>query len=329
MWFKNLQIYRLPAPWPQTAEQIHDQLVPHAFEPGGTLEGQTKGWVSPRENDLLVHGINGQLLLSMRTEKKLLPASVINQFTKAKAADIEAQQGFKPGRKQMREIKEAITDELRPKAFSLFRDTRVWIDTNNGWLVIDAASSSVCDEVIELLHKAIDPLPLSLFHVNQSPSAAMTSWLLADEAPAGFSIDQDTELRSTGDSKATVRYVKHSIEVEEVRRHIEAGKQCTRLAMTWADRVSFVLTESLALKRITALDVLKEQTDTGGTGDDERFDADFVLMSGELAKLIANVTEALGGEQESQAPQASSTPSASAATKTAAATPDKSSNPPW
>jgi len=297
-WFKNLQVYRLPAPWPITAEQIHEKLLPYAFTPGGTLDGQTKGWVSPRENDSLVHGISGQLLLSMRTEKKLLPASVINQFTKAKAADIEAQQGFKPGRKQMREIKEAVTDELRPKAFSIFKDVLVWIDTANGWLVIDVASSGPCDEVIELMHKSIDPLPLALLHVNQSPAAAMTAWLVADEAPAGFSIDQDTELRSTGDSKASVRYQKQSIEIDEVRRHVEAGKQTTRLAMTWADRVSFVLTDSLAIKRVTALDVLKEQADTGGTGDDERFDGDFVLMTGELGKLIADLVGALGGEQK-------------------------------
>lgn len=297
MWFKNLQVYRVPAPWPMTAEQIHDALAPHAFTPGGTLEGQTKGWVSPRENDSLVHGINGQLLLAMRTEKKLLPASVINQFTKTKAGEIEEQQGFKPGRKQMREIKEAVTDELRPKAFSLFKDVPVWIDTVNGWLVIDAASSGPCDEVIELLHKSIDPLPLALLHVNHSPAGKMTDWLLADEPPMGFSIDQDTELRSTGNSKATVRYAKQAIEVDEVRRHVEAGKQTTRLAMTWADRVSFVLTESLAIKRVAALDVLKEQADVGGAGDDERVDADFVLMTGELGKLVADVVEALGGER--------------------------------
>jgi recombination associated protein RdgC len=296
-WFKNLQVYRLPAPWPMTAEQIHEQLLPFAFQPGGTLEAQAKGWVSPRENDMLAYGINGQLLLTMRNEKKLLPASVINQFTKAKASDIEAQQGFKPGRKQMREIKEAVTDELRPKAFSMFKDTNVWIDTANGWLVIDAASTAQCDEVIELLHKSIDPLPLTLLHVNHSPAGKMTDWLLADEPPMGFSIDQDTELRSTGDSKATVRYAKQAIEVDEVRRHVEAGKQTTRLAMTWADRVSFVLTESLAIKRVAALDVLKEQADAG-SADDERFDSDFVLMTGELSKLIADLVAVLGGEQK-------------------------------
>jgi recombination associated protein RdgC len=82
-----------------------------------------------------------------------------------------------------------------------------------------------------------------------------------------------------------------------VRRHIAAGKQCTRLAMTWSDRVSFVLTESLAVKRVAPLDVLKENADSTMQNDDERFDGDFALMTGELAKLIADLVQALGGEE--------------------------------
>jgi recombination associated protein RdgC len=124
----------------------------------------------------------------------------------------------------------------------------------------------------------------------------MTSWLASDEAPAGFTVDQDTELRSSTQSKATVRYTRHALEAEDLRRHIEAGKQCTRLAMTWAERVSFTLTESLAIKRVTPLDVLTEKED--GSGDEaERFDTDFALMSGELGRMIDQLIEALGGEQ--------------------------------
>ena len=82
------------------------------------------------------------MLLTFRAEKKLLPASVVTQVTKARALELEEQQGFKPGRKQMRELKEQVTDELLPRAFSIRRDTRVWIDTKNGWLVIDAALAS-------------------------------------------------------------------------------------------------------------------------------------------------------------------------------------------
>jgi recombination associated protein RdgC len=279
-------------------------LAPHAFAPGNSVEMQSHGWASPRDNDSLVYTLNGQMLLVFRTEKKLLPASVVTQVTKARALELEEQQGFKPGRKQMRELKEQVTDELLPRAFSIRRDTRVWIDCKNGWLVIDAASQTVADEVRGLLVKSIDQLPLGTVRVTQSPVAAMTGWLLSGEGPAGFTLDQDTELRSPTEGNATVRYVGHTLDTEDMRRHIEAGKQCMRLAMTWNDRVSFVLTPSLTIKRIAPLDVLKEASDPTAQNDDERFDSDVTLMTAELDRMLTDLLDALGGEQGDALPQA-------------------------
>ena len=83
MWFKNLQIYRLPAPWAMTSEQLEESLTPQTFQPCSSLDMITQGWVSPRENGMLVHTVNRQMLIQLGTEKKLLPASVINQVSKA------------------------------------------------------------------------------------------------------------------------------------------------------------------------------------------------------------------------------------------------------
>lgn len=298
MWFKNLQLYRLPAPWPVTAEKLEEALKPQAFSAASSLDMQSMGWVAPRPNGGLVHVVGKQMLLLLGREKKLLPNTVINQVSKAKAAELEEQQGFRVGRKQMKELKEQVADELRPRAFSIYSSTFVWIDPVNGWLVVDAASASKAEDVLKLLIKAVDKLPLETLHVVQSPRAAMTEWLAADEAPGGFTVDQDTELQATGEGKATVRYVRHTLDPEDVRRHIANGKQCTRLAMTWADRISFVLTESLAIKRVAPLDVLKEDSDRSGGDEDERFDGDFTLMTGELSKLLADLVLALGGEQK-------------------------------
>jgi recombination associated protein RdgC len=295
MWFKNLQIYRLPAPWAFTPEQLEAALQPQGFVPASSNELLRQGWDSPRGNGSLVHVVNKQMLLLLGSEKKLLPGSVINQVAKAKAAEMEEQQGFPPGKKAMRELKERVADELLPRAFSIRSNVWVWIDPVNGWLVVDAASPNKADDVIKLLLKAVDKMPLESLRVQRSPVAVMTAWLEADEAPYGFTIDQDTELRATGESKAAVRYVKHTLEPDDIRRHIAAGKQCTRLAMTWNDRISFVLTESLAIKGIKPLDVIKEG-ETVTHSDDERFDNDMVLMTGELSKLMADVVEALGGE---------------------------------
>lgn len=298
MWFKNLQLHRFSAPWSPGADEVEASLAKHAFFPGTSLEMQTQGWASPRDNGQLVHTVGRQMLLTLRTEKKLLPTTVVNQVTKARAAEIEEQQGYKPGRKQMKELKEQVTEELLPRAFSIRRDTRVWIDPDNGWLAIDAASAAKADEVRGMLFKALDPLPLANLHVNQSPVAAMTDWLATDIAPASFTVDQEIELQSGAESKATVRYVRHPLDAEDLRRHISGGKRCTRLAMTWNDRVSFVLTDSLAIKRVAPLDVIKEQADNTGNDEDERFDADFTLMAGELAGMLGDLTEALGGERK-------------------------------
>ena len=45
MWFKNLQIYRLTAPWTMTSEQLEASLAPQAFAACGNLDMQTQGWV--------------------------------------------------------------------------------------------------------------------------------------------------------------------------------------------------------------------------------------------------------------------------------------------
>jgi recombination associated protein RdgC len=304
MWFKNLQLHRLPAPWAVTPEQIDQWLAPHAFQSVNSLEMQRHGWASPCDNGSLVHAVNRQLLLVFRSEKKLLPASVVNQVTKERAQELEEQQGFRPGRKQLRELKEQVTDELLPRAFSIRRDTRVWIDTVHGWLAIDAASQAQADDVLGLIVKSIDRLPLSSVRVARAPVAAMTDWLLSGDAPAGFTLDQETELRSPAEGNATVRYVGHALEADDMRRHIEAGKQCMRLAMTWDDRLSFVLTPSLTIKRVTPLDIIKEAADPTAQNDEERFDADITLMTAELAQLLAALVEALGGELDDALPQA-------------------------
>ena len=295
MWFKNLQIYRLPAPWAFTPDQLEAALAPMSFVPATSNELLRQGWDSPRGNGTLVHVVNKQMLIQLGTEKKLLPSSVINQVAKAKAAEMEEAQGFAPGKKAMKELKERVADELLPRAFSIRSNTFTWIDPVNGWLVVDAASPAKADEVIKLLLKAVDRMPLESLRVQRSPVAVMTAWLETDEAPVGFTVDQDTELRATGESKAAVRYVKHALEPDDIRRHIKAGKQCTRLAMTWNDKISFVLTESLAIKGIKPLDVIKE-SDTSTRNDEERFDNDMMLMTGEMSKMMADIVEALGGE---------------------------------
>lgn len=296
MWFKNIFIYRLPTDCTITASTLQEKLALKPLQPCSGLDKQSRGWVSCRGDDRLVHVANQQILFALGVEQKLLPASIINRFVKERIADIEAQQGYKVGRKEKKDIKEAVTEELLPRAFAIQRTTYAWLDPANGRLIIEAASSAKADELLEQLSKTVDDLPVKLLHTEISPVAAMTDWLAGNKASAGFTIDRELELRATGESKATVRYANHALEGEEILAHIASGKRATRLGLTWNDRISFVLTEQLQIKRLEFLDIIKEESTTLADTDEEMFDLDFTLMTGELARMLTDLTEALGGE---------------------------------
>ncbi len=296
MWFKNIFIYRLPDDFRITPETLQEKLALKPLMPCSGLDKQSLGWVSCRGDDRLVHIANNQIMFALGVEQKLLPASIINRFAKERAADVEAQQGYKAGRKQLKEIKQAVTDDLLPKAFAVRRTTYAWLDLAKGRLVIDAASSAKAEELLDQLGKTVDNFPVQLLHTELSPIAAMTDWLAGENAPAGFTIDRELELRSSDESKATVRYANHALEGKEILAHISAGKRAARLGMTWNDRISFVLNEHLQLKRLEFLDIIKDESSKVADNEDEMFELDFTLMTGELSRLLTDLTEALGGE---------------------------------
>lgn len=296
MFFRNIITYRLPQGWPLTAEEFSEHLARAAFQPCGASDLMSVGWVAPQENRALVLSVNGQFLVTLKRETKLLPSRVVKQAATERAKKIESEQGRKVGRKEMKELQESATLELLPRAFTSVVQTSAWIDPVNGWISVDASTPAKAEEVLELLRKSITPAPqITLMKLTMSPSSAMTLWLSPSAAPSQFTVDQDLELSSLEKSK--VRYVKHALEGEDILQHIAAGKTATKLAMTWNDRISFVLTESAAIKRISFLDILKkDQAENQADSKEEQFDLDFTLMAGELARLHADLVSALGGE---------------------------------
>jgi len=226
-----------------------------------------------------------------------VPGGVVRRQLEEQLAKIEAETGRKPRGKHAKEIKEQLVHALLPRAFPKRATTPVWIDTKAQLVVVGAASMKKADAIVtrlvELLGGGIVLRPLQ---TELSPATAMSEWLRSKEAPAGFSIDRDCELKQPDSEKAAVRYARHTLDIDEVGEHIAQGKLPTQLAMTWAGRVSFVLTEAMAIKKLKLLDVVLEGA--GTAGPDNGFDADVAITTGELAPLIAGLVDALGGELE-------------------------------
>lgn len=295
--FKNLLIYRIVPEWTVDFADLDAALGKARFAECGMTQPASMGWTPPRgdEHAALVESVAGQWLMSLMVERKLVPGSVIKRQVDALAAKIEHDTGRKPGRKAKQDLKDQALLELLPQAFTKRGSVRVWLAPEERLLAIDCGSQSKADEVLTALTEALPGFAARPINTAVSPAAAMAEWLVSGEAPAGFTIDRDCELKAAEGEKPAVRYARHTLEIAEIREHIAAGKQPTRLALTWNGRVSFVLTEGLQIKRIGFEDGVFEKQP--GASRDENFDADAAISTGELLPMIGDLLDALGSEQ--------------------------------
>jgi recombination associated protein RdgC len=279
-----------------TAAFLDGLLQTHAFVPCEPTQEKSFGFVPPRgeAHGALVESIGGQLIMKLMTETRVVPASAIAHQLDEKLQQILTATGRKPGKKETRDIKDDIRLALMPTAFPKQEATLIWIDLDTSMLVIGASSQAKADNVVTCLVRAINDLAINMLSTQTSPTAGMSEWLFSGDAPANFTVDRDCELKACDESKAVIRYSRCSLESEEIRQHIQAGRMATRLALTWSDRVSFVLTDNLHIKRIAFLDAVFDGGKKSASSEDN-FDADVAIFTGELRRLIPDLVGALGG----------------------------------
>ena len=323
---KNALIYRIEH-WDQPSlAEIADRLSGSPFVECGLTQPESAGCVAPRgdKHDALAEIVGGQLVVKLCAERRAVPGSAVKQQLQAQLDAIEQQTGRRPKGKQLKEMKEAVVHALMPRAFPKRTDTLVWIDLQARMVWVGAGSTKRGDVVVTRLIECLGGgLKLALLQTELSPATAMSLWLSEKEAPSGFSIDRECELKQPDSEKATVRYARHTLDIDEVGEHIRQGKLPTQVALTWASRVSFVLTEALTLKKIQLLDVVLEGAgvDAANSGqNDAGFDADVAITTGELRQLLPALIDALGGLHQQQ-------PAAAAAPAVVADAADPSSAP--
>ena len=293
--FKNALAYRITQ-WQQpTLADLEERLAAARFAACGATQMEAMGCVEPRgeKHGALLESVAGQWILRLCSERKAVPASAVKTRIEELADKIEAETGRRPKGKRAKELKEQVVHELLPRAFPKRSTTWIWIDPAAKLLTVGATSAKKADAIatwlVELLGGGI---MLQLVQTQTSPATAMAEWLSSQQAPAGFTIDRDCELKQPDSEKASVKYARHTLEIDEVGEHIRQGKLPTQLAMSWNDRVSFTLTEALVLKKIKLLDGVLQSLEQ----QDQSFDADVAIATGELGPLIADLLQALGGE---------------------------------
>jgi len=303
MWFKNLLIYRLEQSWLLTAGALEEKLAQRTLQPCSAMSTESRGWVPPIDDVPLVQGVERHLLIALGVDQKLLPSSVLNDAVKQRAVEFEREKGFKPGRKQLRDFKEIISAELLPRAFVKRTVVRAWIDPTAGLLVIDSSSPAKAEQLVEFLRETLGELSVSLPQTKALPGQKLTDWLSARHAPGRFDIGEECTLTSGDAAKATVKYSRHNLDVQQIQRHLEEGLRATKLALTWNGRLSLVVDDKLQVSRLkfTEMDEAEEEPSIDPA---RQFEAEFTLMTGQVGPMIADLLEAFGISFGDQKPAA-------------------------
>lgn len=303
--FKNLLTYRLSRDViivddNDTAE-LAQKLEAFRFTPCGSQDFAKAGWVPPMDtlSDQLFHLTGGQLLLVIRRDEKILPKQVITEELNKKIAKLEAQQGRKLKKTEKDSLRDEVLHSLLPRAFTRSSTIRIWVNLQNALVLVDSSSARRAEDALALLRKTLGSLPVVPLTMETPIELTMTEWVRSGSAPQGFALGDEAELKAILEDGGIGRFKKQELSSEEITTHLDAGKLVTRLSLDWQQRINFVLSDDAAIKRLRFADELRGQNDDIDREDAAlRFDADFVLMTGELTALLKNLTTALGGEAQ-------------------------------
>jgi len=298
MFFKNLTVFKLTELFEQTPEQLSDKLWGMTFKPCGLHDESSCGFVPSLGNDApLVHAANGYIMFCVKTQKKVLPSSAVNDLVAEKVKRTEIEENRKLSKKERVAIKDEIIFELLPKALCISKLTYAYIDVKGGFIVIDTSSSGVAEDLLSLLRKCLGSLACVPLNVKNNPSTEITNWVYNSiECPDLLHVESDAVLKSIDEDKSVIRCKNQDLFHTEVQGHLDAGKQITSLALTYDDRLSFTLDDTLVVKKLKFLDAVHADLSHDDIETPEqRFDADFAIMTGELTVFISAMIGWFGG----------------------------------
>ena len=296
--FRTCAVYTLNRDIPLQADEIITQLEACQFTPCGSQDMAKSGFVSPfgKHSDQLVHVSGNFLMLAIRKETKILPSPVIKEALQAKIDKLEAEQSRKLKKTEKDSLKDEVLHSLLPRAFSRNSLSHLVIDTSAN-RIYTSASGRAAEDMLALLRKALGSLPLVPLTLESPIELTLTEWVRSGDLPAGYALKDAAQLKAILEDGGVINCKKQDLVSDEIANHIQAGKVVTAIELDWQERIQFSINDSGVFSKVRFCDTLTEQNDDISREDVlQRMDADFFLMVGELAALIQNTIDALGGE---------------------------------
>ncbi len=297
--FRNMTFYRFPAAACAAAlAALEAAAAQLAFREPGPLELSTRGFVSPltwNTSGEYVLSIGSVSIIAMASARKIIPSSVIAEELKKKTDAIAAAEGRTVGGRERKRLKKEVVTELMQRALSCRTVTLGFIDATLGWVVVGTASRGAAGEFIAQIREALGRFPATPLAPDESPRATMTDWIIKDATPLPWRVGDECVLRDP--SECGSRWAGRGIELDsnEVKEHLRAGMQVVRLGLELAERCTFVLDDSLCVRKFALTDIVRDALfEDGFESAAAECEATLRIESGVILELLARIDSTFG-----------------------------------
>ena len=259
-----------------------------------------------KKSIMLAESVGGQVILSLCTERRALPASAVKAGVDEKIERYKQETGNeRVGAKIKKEFKEEVVLDLLPRAFTKRSSTLLWIDAGNKLLVVGTRQP----------HRRRQGGHGAGGGARRRAGRAAVAGLQADpDQDVGGGVDVAVAFHARG---ADELHGRPRLRAEDARRaqvdgallapHAgDRGGAAAHRRRQGADAAGADVERPPLLRadrgrrrssKIQLLDVVLDGVQKGGK-DDDGFDTDAAIITGELSGLIPDLLEALGGEME-------------------------------
>jgi recombination associated protein RdgC len=271
---------------------MQDAFSTHALTDLGPLELERVGFVPavPGQPDLFVREVGQFAAFSIGINKKILPASVVNERLGKKVAEIAEKEGRKVNSKERKRLRDDIVTEMLKQAFVKSSRINAWIDFKNGFVFVDASSRKNAELVVSEVRKALGSFP-AIPHepaIDVTVQGTFYEWLRNESATEQMALGDECVLAS----EETTWAGKHvNLCGTEVSEHLDAGSMPKRLGLSFDDRSTFLLDDELVVRKFKLTDVAVDSVSWEGEDAIGMYDTGLALVAGEVERLFAHLKE--------------------------------------
>ena len=293
--FRNLRFYRVTSPWPDSEQELSELLSANTFSPCGSFAERSAGWeaLGSNEDDLLCRRLNGADLLQLRTQSRVLPVAAINEALEERVVEFRERMVMEPTRAELRRLKEETRDILLPKALVKSERNRACFIHSESLLVIDVGTETKAEWFLDQLRPCFTEFGYIPLTYN-TPPADLLNRIFMGDSPLGFSLGRECRMQDEGDSKSKVSWNDFELSDTSIRQHVIEGMKLTHLGIGFDEVMSCVINDEAVFSKLKFIG--SEAVDNFDAEDPmARLDADFVLLTGTIRRLVEDLKKLLGG----------------------------------